>query len=140
MHKQTRVYTPSQYATLQVRLALRSGRLVRLDHCEVCRRTPDEIRAYITERRGVCKLDYSPIHAHHFAGYDQPLNVWWVCTECNGMLWGKHDGSLSLEEARAMWLQQRCRTPVVLAGGRVFHPLLPAVNTALVKELAASSR
>lgn len=38
---------------------------------------------------------------HHWRGYDFPLEVWWVCRRCNVRLRGRHDGSLTLDQARA---------------------------------------
>lgn len=38
--------------------------------------------------------------AHHWNGYDNPSDVWWICYSCNSTLANRHDGSLTLEQAR----------------------------------------
>ena len=40
------------------------------------------------------------IEAHHYNGHDHPLDVWWVCHQCNMRLRREHDGSLTPERAR----------------------------------------
>jgi DNA-directed RNA polymerase subunit M/transcription elongation factor TFIIS len=48
----------------------------------------------------VCGAPESKTVAHHWRGYDFPLDVWFVCPKCNNRLHA-HDGSVSLEQARA---------------------------------------
>jgi hypothetical protein len=68
---------------------------------------------------------------HHWRGYEYPLDVWWVCSSCNRLL-DCHDGSVSLEEARA-------RMPALKAGegvpkmSRADGPLVPATAADLAR-------
>lgn len=64
-----------------VSAALSHGKLRRAEACELC---GDE-NGYII--------------AHHWRGYDDPLDVWWICRSCNTKLIGQHNG-ISREEAR----------------------------------------
>jgi hypothetical protein len=107
-------------ASRRVERALAAGILIRPDHCEVCNRSESAIREYIAQRRGSCKQSRSVIGAHHHAGYEDPLNVWWVCTECNGMLWDRHDSSLTLAQAQELYHLRHLEAPLHLAGGRIF--------------------
>jgi len=62
----------------------------RPDHCELC-------------LRQACRRGYpfgQALEAHHWRGYEYPLDVWWVCRSCNRKLSHRHDGSLTIEEAR----------------------------------------
>lgn len=72
-----------------VKKALRNKQLIRLNSCEVCNATLGN---------GARK-----IVAHHHAGYapENWLNVWWVCQSCNYRMCGRHNGSLTLEQAKA---------------------------------------
>lgn len=69
-----------------VERAIRAGEMTRADQCEICTSKPTDYKV-------------PAIVAHHFNGYDDPLNIWWVCRSCNGML-DVHDGSLNLEQAK----------------------------------------
>jgi hypothetical protein len=55
-----------------VRIAIRSGRLVRADRCEKCGR-PDK----------PASDGRTTIQAHHYLGYENPLSVRWVCARCH---------------------------------------------------------
>lgn len=81
-------YHPSSKAMGIAKQAIRAGALVRPDTCELCGTTPIRIKNV-------------PIHAHHWNGYDHPLDVWWLCKSCNGYLIGEqfHNGKTSKEEA-----------------------------------------
>lgn len=68
-------------ATSRLNTAVRRGEVTPLDECQLCD-----------------KPGYTV--AHHWRGYDYPTDVWWVCNPCNTLLSGKHDGSLTLAEAR----------------------------------------
>lgn len=70
-----------------VQMAIESGELTRPERCEICTSKPAE-----------CKTQ--SIVGHHWNGYDDPLNVFWVCRSCNRFLAHKHDGSLNLEQAK----------------------------------------
>lgn len=64
----------------------------------------------------LCGKDYelSNIVPHHWRGYDYPLDVWWICCHCNLRLSHRHDGSLTLEEARqVVKLDRRAREAFV---------------------------
>ncbi len=67
-----------------VKQGVDEGELTRPSVCELCTFRP--------------KNDL--IMAHHWQGYDTPLVVWWICRSCNRMLAGKHDGSLTINEAK----------------------------------------
>lgn len=70
------------YTTLH--RAVDAGKLVKPDTCQLCGRNCQHIR----------------IGGHHYKGYNYPLDVWWVCQRCNGLLEFRHDDSLTLEAAR----------------------------------------
>ena len=74
------------------REAIRDGKLVPLDKCEICGKQRWS-KVYSFENAVV-------IHPHHYMGYDFPFNVWWICRSCNRKLINKHDGSFTIEEAR----------------------------------------
>jgi hypothetical protein len=71
----------SSQAHNEVYKAVKSGHLTRLDTCELCG----------VKARTV---------AHHYNGYNNPLDVWYICYSCNSSLCGYHDGSLTREQAR----------------------------------------
>ncbi len=60
-------------ARRQLRAAVNCGELVRPTICENCGK--EETR-----------LGVSGIHAHHYKGYDFPLDVQWVCAACHAIL------------------------------------------------------
>lgn len=62
--------SPKKAARQQVRAAIERGILVRPNACEQCGKRP--------RRKGV-----RGIHAHHYAGYDFPLIVKWLCVVCH---------------------------------------------------------
>lgn len=70
-----------------VELAIKSGKMTRPDQCQVCTKKPIDNKV-------------PAIVGHHWNGYDDPLNVFWVCRSCNRFLAHKHDGSLNLEQAK----------------------------------------
>lgn len=108
-------------AFMRVHRAIDSGRLSRPERCEICGKTEVEVNADIEARRGHAARKSHVIHAHHYMGHEYALDVWWICTSCNGMLWGYHDGSLTIEDARAMWRARQGAASIPLAGGRVLH-------------------
>lgn len=85
-------------ARSRVAVALRSGKLAKPAVCELC--------GYDSLRRDDPSYTPSYLHprivAHHWRGYDHPLDVWWICASCNTKLTGRHDGTLSKEQAREM--------------------------------------
>lgn len=80
----------SSQAYLEVNKAIKAGLLVRLDTCELCN----------AKGRTV---------THHYNGYDKPLDVWHICYSCNISLAGRHDGSLTLEQAREFITQRNLK-------------------------------
>lgn len=83
----------SNKSTDAVKCAVLRGELHKADTCEVCGTKPINRKA-------------SAIVAHHWNGYNHPLDVWWVCRRCNGLLSGKHDGSLTIDKAKT-YIKQR---------------------------------
>lgn len=83
-----------------VKQAIKSGLLTRPDTCELCNKTP-------------IKIKNTPIHAHHWNGYDHPLDVWFSCKSCNGLMIGEqfHNGKVSKEEAREFIRARRSPEP-----------------------------
>ena len=76
--------------------AVLTGKLRRAERCQVCNVVTGEIgsREWHTADR------FRRTVAHHWRGYEYKLDVWWVCYSCNRKLWNRHDGSLTLEQAR----------------------------------------
>lgn len=114
---------PSGAALVRVHRAIDESRLSRAERCEICGRTEDEVNADIEQRRGHATRKNHVIIAHHWRGYGyiNALDVWWICTSCNGMLWGHHDGSLTLEGAKTLYRKKQGAASVALAGGRVLR-------------------
>lgn len=83
-------------AVKKVEVAVKNGELVRPTKCEVCGRET-------FKTNGI-----QPIVAHHWNGYDDPLNVWWICRSCNRFLL-VHDGSLSIEQAKQIIRKKQTR-------------------------------
>ena len=73
--------------------AIKIGILIRKDHCEVCG-LDREVEPHLR------------IVGHHWRGYDFPLDVWWVCSQCNNSLHNRHDGGITIEEARKLVSQR----------------------------------
>lgn len=97
-------YTEQTKAHALVSSAVRKGDLVRPDTCELCFDKPGSSHG---NSKGKVKYQRPLIVAHHWAGYDQPLNVWWICASCNLILQNKHDGSLSKSQARGFVTEQK---------------------------------
>lgn len=84
------------HAITLVRKALQSGYLTRPESCEVCGFSP-------------FPLARTKIQAHHWNGYDHPLDVWFICKSCNAILQGKkfHTGQVTKEQAREyVWIRR----------------------------------
>ena len=64
--------TEKDKARSAVRRAVDRGTLTRPPHCEECGSTPER-----------AKDGRSTIHAHHHKGYEQPLDVRWLCPACH---------------------------------------------------------
>jgi len=78
--------------------AVEEGRLIRPEACELCGEVPDPI--LVGKFAG--SFYRTSIFAHHWNGYDHPLDVWFICRACDGKLRGPecHNGSINKEEAR----------------------------------------
>lgn len=74
----------------QVAKAIQENALVRPHRCEVCGLEDN--------------CDHVEIVAHHWRGYDYPLDVWWICKSCNWQLRGRafHKGEYSRALAALM--------------------------------------
>lgn len=74
-------------AMKMVENAIKRGELTRPEQCEICTCRPraDKVQSIV---------------AHHWNGYDHPLDIWWICRSCNRILAYKHDGSLNKEQAK----------------------------------------
>ena len=70
----------------QVHRAVESGKAVKSESCELCGRGCKHVR----------------ISGHHWNGHENALDLWWVCQRCNSTLKGKHDGSLSISQAKEL--------------------------------------
>lgn len=79
------------WASQIFRKAMKKGEVSRLDTCELCGRNPRKEKRY-------------DLVAHHWNGYDNPLDIWWICSRCNNILMGPefHNGSVSKEEAKVV--------------------------------------
>jgi len=66
-------------ATQRVSQAVRNGTIQKTDTCASCGATCEPV-------------------AHHYAGYDHPFDIWWVCRTCNAYL--PHNNELTLEQAK----------------------------------------
>lgn len=78
--------TPHQ-AHMEVFKAVKEGQITRPDSCELCN----------IKGRTV---------GHHYNGWDKPLDIWHICYTCNSALRGRHDGSLTKEQAKEFITQQ----------------------------------
>ena len=81
---------PAAYAHAQVKRAVENGTLRVPRTCDVCGKNPETIQT--TELH--TGVRHKQLCAHHWKGYDYPIDVWWVCRSCNRQLTGLHDGSL----------------------------------------------
>ncbi len=86
-----------QAARAKVYEAVKVGKLVRPKVCELCGTDVDQ-PDLLREALGLTV--YHRIVAHHWRGYDYPLDIWWICARCNRRLIGLHDGSLTKAEAQ----------------------------------------
>lgn len=79
----------ARIAISAVNSAIASGKMMRLDTCQICGDTPAN-----TKRPAIV--------GHHWQGYDYPLDVWWICRPCNRFLSGEkyHNGTFNLEQVR----------------------------------------
>ena len=90
----TNDYTSTQRLAYRlVYRALQKGTLMRPAYCQLC---------------GQC----GRICAHHWRGYDYPLDIWWICSRCNALL-DCHDGTLTLESARDLIASLNRKTTIM---------------------------
>jgi len=84
--------TNSGAAYAMVHRATSDGRLGKETTCELC---------------GI-DCDHHRIEAHHHNGHDDPLNVWWLCDQCNARLIGDtwHSGAYTVDSA-IKWLEDK---------------------------------
>jgi len=78
-------------ASRMVTSAIKKGELARPEVCELCGSKP----GYTVNHSFGLKVPL--IVGHHWNGYDDPLNVWWICNRCNHSLGARHDGSFDKE-------------------------------------------
>jgi hypothetical protein len=78
----------------KVNAAIVKGTLIRPKNCELCGELDHIYRPTIH------KWARHNIIAHHWRGYEYPLDVWWICKSCNRRLHGCHDGTMTRDEAR----------------------------------------
>lgn len=89
-----------------VHIAVRKGELEKPLYCELCGKPARGMLAESVDletRKRTRIIRYYGIVGHHYLGYEgeNALKVWFVCLSCNAHLTGRHDGSLTQEEARA---------------------------------------
>lgn len=88
-----------------VNVAIRKGELEKPLYCELCGKSA---RGMLAERvdpethQRSRIIRYLGIVGHHYLGYEgeNALKVWFVCLSCNSILKGRHDGSLTKEQAK----------------------------------------
>lgn len=92
-------YRKATKATETLGLAVGQGKLTRPETCELCGRTPKPVLVRLKSGK---TIERPSIVGHHWQGYDQPLNVLWVCHRCNARLAGPefHNGSMTKEQSR----------------------------------------
>lgn len=93
------LHTKRSNATAKVIRAVKSGKLQRAKQCQLC---GTKLRFKKVKTKWGATYSRPSIVAHHWNGHDNPLDIWWICHECNTRLRGPeyHNGSLSLDEAK----------------------------------------
>ena len=91
-------------AHLRVLRAVRCGQLVRPDTCQKCGKTP---KADSAGRAG--------IHGHHHRGYENPLDVEWICARCHRLepdhtRRGETHGRAKLTEFQVLEIRERVKS------------------------------
>lgn len=86
--------------------AVKTGKLTRPNTCELCGRQPEMSFFIGNENKRVPR---TLIVAHHWNGYDDPYNVWFICASCNLTLGSRHDGSMNRKQARLFIAQSKLR-------------------------------
>jgi protein-arginine kinase activator protein McsA len=85
-------------ARAQVHAKLRRGEWTRPTVCQTCGRDVEKgaTKTWHTDKRHKMTV------AHHWNGWDHPLDVWWICYRCNTVLARCHDGTITLEQAKGV--------------------------------------
>ena len=105
-------YSEKNKAMRLVSEAIKNGELTRPEVCELCGDTPLKVINTVSAR-----TIRSGIVAHHHAGYDKPLDVWWICRKCSQKLRGEkyHSGKVTKGKAitivNEMMLQKTSKKP-----------------------------
>jgi hypothetical protein len=88
-------------AVMLVYQAIKDGVLIRPATCELCGNSPEPQIIAPPERHPYSR---SRIIAHHWNGHNHPLDVWWVCCDCDLNLRGSefHNGTITKEQARGL--------------------------------------
>lgn len=73
---------PGEVARDKLRKEVKAGRIVKPDFCQLCGHSGNLL-------------------GHHYRGYAYPLDVWWICHSCNTFPALRHDGTQTIEQARA---------------------------------------
>lgn len=98
--KQPSTGSPAYKAWMLVAHAKNTGALISPAECDLCQVQVAALRLRLS------KPGREILHAHHWRGYSEPLDVWWVCPSCHKRLRDRHlahDGTVSLTEVQAMW-------------------------------------
>jgi len=82
--------TNARQSQCKARQALSHGIISAPRLCEVCGVDPSTAPTEKWHKSNRHKR----LVAHHWRGYDFPLDVWWVCYSCNTILTKRHDGLL----------------------------------------------
>jgi hypothetical protein len=75
---------PGEVARDKLRKAVKRGAIIKPTQCALCGNAD------------------SLIIGHHWRGYEYPYDVWWICPSCNTFKDLRHDGTQSIEQARAI--------------------------------------
>jgi hypothetical protein len=90
----------------EVARAIKRGVLTRPSVCCLCGKSTERFIPadhFVAATLGILEVPETRlIVAHHWRGYEHPLDVWWVCQSCNVKLGDRHDGSITVEEARIL--------------------------------------
>lgn len=107
-------------ARTMVRRAIERGDLHRPAFCSECGADP-----------GPGKDGRACIHAHHFNGYDRPLDVQWLCVRC-------HRAETPFPDPAASWMRRHPER--VRGSGNAFSKLTEATVAEILERLAAGEQ
>ena len=98
-------YKMQKIAVREIRKAIEKGEIVRPKVCDLCGKVPTEQKIKCIDGRVLLKTGFM---AHHYNGYENQLDVWWVCHSCNSKMRGEkfHNGSMSKDDVRKILEQQ----------------------------------